>query len=365
MRGLILCGSAVTCGLIPIAINRWIIKRRRLDQLARLLSETQPSAGDQLLGVIELSEDTSEQSRSPELVEAAIKQVAASVQNRDLTQAIPNPRHRHRSLAAGLLAIATIALLIFTATATRNAWARFLMPWGSTPRYTFAGVKDLPDNLVVPHGEQFDLSVSLRSDTEWSPSTASAAMDRQQPQTADLNANSYQFSLPGQIQPADLFVKVGDFKGWVSIEPKLRPELNSIKANVQLPSYLGRTDAITKDIRGASFSVVKGSETTFLARASRELATARVNGKTAQPVEASFSTEPLLVSRNEQVEFQWSDNDGLTGSKPFMLSIEATEDGSPTLICDNLPRRKSHLGLRSTLVHHPRPRRFWRETCGD
>ena len=59
IRGLILCGSAITCGLIPIAINRWIIKRRRLDQLARLLSETQPSAGDQLLGVIELSEDTS------------------------------------------------------------------------------------------------------------------------------------------------------------------------------------------------------------------------------------------------------------------------------------------------------------------
>ena len=73
IRGLILCGSAVTCGLIPLAINRWIFKRRRLDQLARLLSETQPSAGDQLLGVIELSEDSSEQSRSPELVKAAIQ----------------------------------------------------------------------------------------------------------------------------------------------------------------------------------------------------------------------------------------------------------------------------------------------------
>ena len=77
MRGLILLASAVTCGLIPIALNQWVIKRRHLEQLARLLSETQPSAGDQLLGVIELSEDTSEQSRSPDLVEAAIKQVAS------------------------------------------------------------------------------------------------------------------------------------------------------------------------------------------------------------------------------------------------------------------------------------------------
>ena len=340
IRGLILCGSAVTCGLIPLAINRWIFKRRRLDQLARLLSETQPSAGDQLLGVIELSEDSSEQSRSPELVKAAIQQVAASVQHQDLTEAIPNPRHRQRSLAAGLLAIAAIALLVFTATASKNAWARFLMPWVSTPRYTFAGVQNLPDHLVVPHGEPFELSVSLRSDTEWLPSTASVTMDRQQPRRADLNSTSYQFSLPGQIQPANLVVKVGDFKGWVSIEPKLRPELNSIKANVKLPSYLGRTDAITKEIRGASFSVVKGSETTFLAHASRGLATASVNGEAVHTVDASFATEPLLVSQNDQVEFQWSDQDGLSGSKPFQLSIEATDDGVPTLICDNLPRRK-------------------------
>ncbi|MAI30289.1 MAG: hypothetical protein CMM07_01305 [Rhodopirellula sp.] len=340
MRSFILGGSAITCGLIPITINRWIIKRRRLDQLALLLSETQPSAGDQLLGVIELSEDTSEQSRSPELVEAAIKQVAASVQKQDLTEAIPKPRHRQRSIAAALLGLAAIALLFFTATATKNAWARFLIPWGSTPRYTFAGVQSLPENLVVPHGEQFDLSVALRPDTEWSPSVASVAIARQPPTTAGLNSTAYHFTLPGQLQPTDLFVKVGDFKGQVSIEPKLRPELNSIQANVQLPSYLGRKEAITKAIRGASFSVVKGSEATFLAKASRDLATASVNGKRAQPADASFLTEPLLVRQNEQVEFRWADNDGLTGSKPFKLSIEATEDGSPTLICDNLPRRK-------------------------
>ena len=340
MRGLILCGSAVTCGLIPLAINRWIIKRRRLDQLARLLSETHPSAGDQLLGVIELSEDTSEQSRSPELVEAAIRQVAASVQEQDLSEAIPNPRHRHRSAAAGLLAMAVFALLIFTATATRNAWARFLMPWGSTPRYTFAGVQDLPDNLVVAHGEPFELSVALRPDTEWSPGTASVAMERQPAQIAELTATEYQFSLPGQIQTANLFVKVGDFKGLIAIEPKLRPELSSIKANVQLPSYLGRKETIRKDIRGSSFSAVKGSEATFLASASRELAAAQVNGQPTDPAEASFSTAPLLISQNSEIAFQWTDHDGLSGSQPFNLAIEATEDGAPTLICDNLPRRK-------------------------
>ena len=340
MRGFILLGSTITCGLIPIAVNRWILKRRHLEQLARLLSETQPAAGDQLLGVIELSEDTSEQSRSPELVEAAIKQVSASVQQQDLSEAIPHPRHRERSIAAAALASAVLVLLVVTATATKNAWARFLMPWGSTPRYTFAGVKDLPENLVVAHGEAFDLAVTLREDTQWSPTNASAVLNRQAPYKASLARNGYQFTLPGQIQPSDLFIKVGDFKGMVAVEPKLRPELNSIKAVVQLPPYLGRTETLSKDVRSSSVSVVRGSETTLIAVASRDLAAATVNGQSTTPKSDSFSTEPILIEETKDVEFQWIDHHGLSGSKPFELSIEATEDASPTLICDNLPRRK-------------------------
>ncbi|MDA7873535.1 hypothetical protein N9B17_00070 [Rhodopirellula sp.] len=340
MRGLILLASAVTCGLIPIALNQWVIKRRHLEQLARLLSETQPSAGDQLLGVIELSEDTSEQSRSPDLVEAAIKQVAASVQQQDLTDAIPNPRHRQRSIAACVLASAAIILLVFTATATKNAWARFLMPWGTTPRYTFAGVQDLPDNIVVPHGEAFDLAVSLREDTEWSPTSARVVLNGRSPHTAPLEQRGYKFALPGQIQTSELFINVGDFKGLVSIEPKLRPELNSIKATIQLPKYLGRTNTLSKDVRSSSVSVVKGSATTLVARASRDLAAASVNGKPTEPSNDSFSTVPFLIEQNKLIEFQWSDRHGLSGSKPFALTIEATDDGSPTLICDNLPKRK-------------------------
>ena len=76
LRGLIFVGALVSCALVPLALERWVWRRRRLDQLARLLSQTHPAAGDQLLGVLELSEDAAEQSRSPVLVQAAITQVA-------------------------------------------------------------------------------------------------------------------------------------------------------------------------------------------------------------------------------------------------------------------------------------------------
>lgn len=340
MRGLILAGSTITCGLIPMTIHRWIYRRRHLEQLARLLAETQPAAGDQLLGVIELSEDKSEQSRSPELVEAAIQQVAASVNQQDLHQAIPKPRHRQRAVTAAILASAAAILLFLTAAASKNAWARFLMPWSSTPRYTFAAVEDLPDTLVVPHGEAFDLEFSLRDETEWSPDSALVTLDGRSPHVANRTQNAYQFRLPGQIKLTDLFLRVGDYKGNITVDPKMRPELSSIKASVQLPQYLGRNAPLRKDVRSSTVSVVRGSTTTLTANASRDLASASFNGIPAEPSSDSFSTTGFLIDQPQKIVLKWSDHHGLSGSKPFELSIEATDDAPPTLICDDLPRRK-------------------------
>ncbi len=111
LRAVIFAGAVLACALVPVAFERWIIRRRRMDQLAWLLSQTHPNAGDQLLGVIELSEDAAEQSRSPVLVEAAITQVAADVGSQDLSNAIPRPQHKQRGLAAGVLAAAAVLLL--------------------------------------------------------------------------------------------------------------------------------------------------------------------------------------------------------------------------------------------------------------
>ncbi len=340
IRGLIFIGAVVACALVPLALERWVWRRRRMDQLARLLSQTHPSAGDQLLGVIELSEDSSEQSRSPVLVEAAIKQVAASVENQDLRDAIPHPQHVQRGWAAGLLAFAAMALLVFTASAAKNAWARFLAPWSDTPRYTFASIRPLPEKMVVPHGESFEVSIALDESTEWKPSTAEVNLAGQTSEEASLQDDQYRFELPGQIAANKLNVKVGDYSGQTEIEPMLRPELSGIQAEVKLPKYLGRTKTLTKNIRGATMSVVKGSETTLTATASRDLASASVNGQQRPTDDDHFSTQPVTVDQSAKIEMRWEDRYGLTGQKPFELMIEGVDDEMPTLICENLPRRK-------------------------
>src|SRR5581483_4508120 len=79
---------------VPLAVYRWVWRQRRLEQLARLLGRTHPRVGDQLLGVIELTHNDAEQARSRALCEAAILQVAEDASRRDLSDAVPNPRHR-------------------------------------------------------------------------------------------------------------------------------------------------------------------------------------------------------------------------------------------------------------------------------
>ncbi len=108
-------------------------------------------------------------------------------------------------------------LLLVTASAAKNAWTRFLAPWKETPRYTFAAIKPLPDRLVVPHGERFDVSIGLQESTEWKPSTAEVRLSGQPPKRAPLADREYHFELPGQITPAQLDVRVGDYNGEMTL----------------------------------------------------------------------------------------------------------------------------------------------------
>ena len=56
--------AVLACAIVPLALHRWVWRQRKIEQLARLLTQTYPSIGDQLLGIIELVRSESEQARS-------------------------------------------------------------------------------------------------------------------------------------------------------------------------------------------------------------------------------------------------------------------------------------------------------------
>lgn len=340
VRLAIFVAAILCCALVPLALHRWVWCHRRLEQLARLLSRKFPSVGDQLLGVIELVRSESEQARSRTLCEAAIRQVAEQAQRRDFSQAVPRPRHRRwAALAVATLAIAILLLAIFPA-AARNAWARFLLPWKDTPRYTFAMVDPLPDQLVVPHGEQFSLDVHLKGETVSHPEAGRVQVGRQVPVNAPLNDGQYAFQLPPLIDRAKLNLRVGDYTQQVRVEPKLRPELTSLEAEIQLPAYLGRTQPVKKDVRGGAITLVQGSRAVFTATASRDLKDARVDGQAIAPAGPRVSSPATEVAASRKVRFEWRDEFALAGKEPFTLSVNARDDDAPSLACDDLPRQR-------------------------
>ena len=336
----IFVAAMVGCGLIPLALHRWIWRQRKLEQLARLLSRKHPSVGDQLLGIIELVHSESEQARSLTLCEAAVQQVAEVATKRDFSDSVPNPKHRRRAVFAGISGMIAVVLLAMFPAAATNAWARLLMPWGDTPRYTFTSIEQVSNHLVVAHGEPFTVAVKLAGNTVWRPDQGEVQLGGQRPVAAKLREGRYEFELPGQIDDGWLSIRIGDLSQRIQVQPMMRPELASIGADVALPEYLGRTQPQHKDVRGGTISLVQGSSATFTAKASRALASAELDGKPLAPGGNQVTSPSISVAESRKVEFTWRDENDLSGKEPFTLTINSREDEAPSLSAEDLPRQK-------------------------
>ena len=341
MRALILVAGAAGLGIwFPLKWHRWVWRTRQLEQVSRLLRHKMPRLGDQLLGIVELVHSEVEQERSEALCIAAMKQVDAETRHRDFTGAVPNPRHRQWAWAAGVpLAIAVAALVIVPAAGT-NALSRWLMPWRNTERYTFAQLDKLPNKMVVPYAEPFSIKASLAEQTSWSPSRGTARYGEQDAIQAELEDGKYDFQISPQKQPDTLTVSVGDVKKAVHVEPTTRPELTSMIARVELPDYLQYSRGLTKDVRGGSVSLVKGSRATFEATATRGLKKAELDGTPQQTSGNTLLTASMTIDDSASPKFTWEDEFGLSAKEPFELSIVAEDDGSPSITCSQLARQQ-------------------------
>jgi len=340
MRWSVLTGSLLTCLAIPYAFERWVWKRRRFDQLAAFLTRQRPTVGDQILGVIHLVSDRSEQERSPVLVTAAIKQVAGQLEGEDLSLCLPRTRARSRGIFFVAFLVSSGFLFGFTRDAASSSLNRFLMPWSNTQRYTFAQVESLPSEMIVPKGEEIDFHVALERESVWKPNRANLRLASSVPYSAEKVNDQFLFQLPGQVLETTLDLRVGDYQSQLLITPIDRPELKTLTASVQLPNYLGIEPSETFEVRGSSLGLLVGSQVTFAAEASRDLATATINQLQANVEANRLTSTAMEVLQNQEITLNWSDHYGLSAIRPLTIRVEALEDETPTLLCENLPLRK-------------------------
>ncbi len=341
LRGMFLAAGALVPGLgLPLKWHKWVWRQRRLEDAARLLRWKFPRLGDQLLGIVELAkEDCKTTGRSERLVQAAIAQADEAVKDQNFSNAVPHATHRQWGWAAAGSAVVVVAGFVAINEAARNALTRWLMPWSNTERYTFARIQELPDPLVVPLAESFTLPVGVRRDAKWEPEKATAEIDGQPMVSAtvlhepgDGLLNYAELNFPPQKKDSEIFVKVGDVRKTITVQPRPRPELTSLSVKLKLPDYLQYTTEPVTEVRGDMVSLLKGSQATFEATASRELAQAQIDGATAKTEGGKIISSARPVEGEQKVTFTWKDSLGLTALMPLVVKVQPADDEAPKLV---------------------------------
>ena len=363
---ILVAGTSLFTFFAPYWIHRWILKNRRENQLARMISHKFPRLGDRLLGVLELSgQKEAESSLSPTLRAAATQDVAAAAAKRDFSDALPGNRNRlGLSVVAGL-AILAVGAFVLLPKAGLNALQRWLMPLSDTPRYTLTKFdKNLPGQIVVPLGEPFEVEVALAKDSEQRPGRARARFNTQSWMQTDRSENRYLFQFAGQQQEGRIALAAGDARAQVRVVPTLPPTLESVDASINLPDYLELPER-QLDVRSGTLSIVSGSSVSLHANASRTLRSGQIEVKDlplldspANEEEAAAPPEAViqklaasakgrrasypaleLSEATREVRLSWTDDLGLDGTETFRLRLEPRPDEAPSVYIQNAQRQ--------------------------
>lgn len=345
---LTLSGGALAAWFAQAWAAHWLWNRRGPAQLAKLLQRHFKTLGDRLQGVIELTETNDLPANiSPALMRAAIRQVAEESDRFDFGNAVPVRPARRWALAAVGLAVLTAAPFVLVPKAATNALARWLRPWASIDRYTFASLEALPDELFVAHGEAFEIACGLKEDSAWRPAAATARLNRSETQEAKLEDGRALFHLAGQTQNGTLALRVGDATREIAIRPLHRPEMKDLAARVELPAYLGYP-AATVPIQGSSAEFLEGSSVRFAGKTSRALQTAAMKSGGTEPA-AEVQGETFLTPAKPVADligeavFRWADTHGLTPTQPYTLRVSTTKDAEPRVELQGLEQEMAIL----------------------
>lgn len=326
---LLALGSLGAAVGFPLKLHSWVWSRRRLDQVARLVRRRYPRFGDHLLGIVELAQSEHESGASRALAQAAMRQVDEELEGRDLTDAVPDPRHRRWAWMAAAPLVLTGTLLLVVPAAGRNALVRWLMPWRDVERYTFAQLDGEAEARVVPYAEPFEVTANLLATSPWKPDSATARYGSQAPVESERDGDAYRFELPPQTEPGRVLLAVGDARREIPVEPIARPALTTLTARVTLPEYLQRDEPLELDVRGGRVGLVEGSQAVFEMIATRELEEATFEGR-AQTIDgAVVTTESVSVVDSAEYVLAWRDRFGLGVKEPQTLKVEAGEDEAP------------------------------------
>lgn len=334
-----LFGTGVTVCFVYRWLVLWIWNRRDYRSLSGLVQRHYRRLGDRLLGIVELADETKRPPNiSAALCHAAIRQVATEAEGIDFQRAVATRRPRNFLITALALLTLTSAAWLLAPQAGWNALLRWLLPVSSVARYTFVSLSDLPDHLVVPYGEPFEIACSLSYRSFWHPARARCQYDRQPSIEAQVRGGAILFRIPGQTRGGVLALQIGDDSRRVRIDPTFRPDLKRLTAHIERPAYL-QHPAIDEEVRNGTLPLLEGSRVVFRGKTTRALATASLDTGKEQTLRLrgdEFSNDPMSLDGIVKCSFTWEDCLKLKGVSPWVLTIRSEKDLPPQARCRGL-----------------------------
>lgn len=345
---LLLAGVAGAAWFAVRWCRSWIWQRRNLRALSNVVQHGHRRLGDRLLGIVELAEEKQRpQNMSLALCRAAIRQVSADAAKFDFLAVVNARPARLAAFAlAGVLVPVAFAFGVAPA-AGWNALQRWAAPVAGIPRYTFIALENVPAQLVVPHGEPFELVAKVNYRSFWKPASASGRFELQSKLSAPVKNGQVKLTIPGQTQNGSLRVRLGDATHTIAVKPLHRPALKQLAASVTLPDYL-QYPPTNQVVQNATLPVLEGSRVTLAGTATRPLASAEVTVDKTEPVSLllsgeKFNSGSLKLDASSQATFDWRDEFGLKPVAPWLLALRPIRDAAPRVDLGDLPLELSIL----------------------
>lgn len=344
MIGILLAGMALARWVF-----RWVFSPPTIKSLAVLVQRRYRQLGDGLLGIVELAEESAmRENFSRELYEAAIAQVSNDALDYDFEKAV-SKRLQHRLMGGAMtLAIVCLFLTMLVPDAMTNAFARWITPHRSIPRYTLVRMHDLKTADVVVYGEPFEVNAKVEYLSFWKPNVAIAQFEDEAPLDANVENGMLRVNVPSQHEMRMLQVRLGDESARLQIEPVFRPKLLRVNVEAKLPEYLRYPNQDLK-IAGGMLEVLEGSKIILSGEVSRELssATLHLDSQIQNEIQNQnaiqnaiqnemtisgmhFQSDLLDLTNHYEAVLKWRDRLGLA-SDPWEFSIAHQSDQAPSI----------------------------------
>ena len=304
-----------------------------MEALAILVQRKYRRLGDRLLGIVELSHESTRPAYfSPELYRAAISQVNEEASKYDFTEAANRRATRRQLITSGALLLIVILPAMLLPEATWNSFRRWITPLAKIPRFTLVELAGMPEERIVAHGEKFTFGGKIGYRSFWKPARVRLELANGQRLLARASAGVFEVEVPAQVHDMKAIVRSGDATHQIKFLTKHRPAMEVAGAQVQLPEYLNYPEQ-SETAQGGLVEVVEGSSISLTGRVSRVLReVTMLVGEQREKVTVSsnlFATGKFEARDALEVNLVWQDALGLTNASPWRLAVQTRKDSPP------------------------------------